>query len=391
MHALRDSICLREDHDVAASHDDVSALLARLERLPATHPGVVSVYMNTRWSDEHQRDRTRVFLTRELRRAREAGAAELEDLDWIEREGDRLVQQTAVPQADGVALFACRALGLRESIPVRVPFHERFVVAERPDLGALAEVLDEHASAMIVVVDGESARLLPLHPGGAGAEVALERDVPGRHKRGGWAQLAQSRYARHIETHRDQHYEAVADAVTQIVDTQAIPRILLAGHEDQLATFQRRLPERLQRLVVGQIPAARWEPPSAILRRAAERLDLQEHSDEVVDVDDVLTEAAKGGRAVAGPGTLEAARRGAIHRLYILADLRRPGRACERCGALQEAGAGCWLCGGATRDIELAAAVVERVQTTGGSVETVQAHAGLTAAGGFAARLRYPL
>jgi peptide subunit release factor 1 (eRF1) len=381
----------QEDHDVAASHDDIPALLARLEHLPATHPGMVSVYLNTRWSDEHQRDRTRVFLTRELRRAREAGAAELEDLDWIEREGDRLVQQTAVPEADGVALFACRALGLREAIPVRVPFHERFVVAERPDLGALAELLDEHASAMIVVVDGESARLLPLHPGGPGAEVALERDVPGRHKRGGWAQLAQSRYARHIETHRDQHYEAVAEAVTQIVDTQGIPRILLAGHEDQLTTFQRRLPERLQRLVVGQIPATRWEPTSAILRRAAERLDLQEHSDEVVEVDDVLTEAAKGGRAVAGPGTLEAARRGAIHRLYILADLRRPGRACERCGALQEAGAACWLCGGVTRDVELAAAVVERVQTTGGSVETIRTHAGLTAAGGFAARLRYPL
>ena len=71
--------------------------------------------------------------------------------------------------------------------------------------------------------------------------------------------------------------------------------------------------------------------------------------------------------------------------------MHQPGRACERCGALQEAGAACWLCGGATRDIELAAAVVERVQTTGGSVETVRAHAGLTAAGGFAARLRYPL
>jgi peptide subunit release factor 1 (eRF1) len=381
----------QEDHDVAASHDDVAARFARLERLPAAHPGVVSVYLNTSWSDEHQRDRTRVFLTRELARAREAGGAEPDDLDWIEREGDMLVEQTAVPEAAGVAMFACRALGLREVIPVRVPFQERFVVADRPDLGALGELLDEHASAMIVVVDGESARLLPLHPGGAGTEVALERDVPGRHARGGWAQLAQSRYARHIETHRDQHFEAVADAVTQIVDTQGIRRILLAGHENELAAFRDRLPERLRRLAVGQIHATRWEPSSAILRRAAERLDLQEHSDEVVDVDDVLTEAAKGGRAVAGPGTLEAARRGAIHRLYILADLRRPGRACERCGALQEAGAACWLCGGATRDIELAAAVVDRVQTTGGSVETVPVHAGLAAAGGLAARLRYRL
>jgi peptide subunit release factor 1 (eRF1) len=157
------------------------------------------------------------------------------------------------------------------------------------------------------------------------------------------------------------------------------------------AVFERRLSERLRRLVVGRIHATRWESTGAILHRAAERLDLQEHSDEVADVDAVLTEAAKGGRAVAGPGTLEAARRGAIHRLYILADLRRPGRVCERCGALQEAGAACWLCGGPTREIELAAAVVDRVHTTGGSVETVVAHAGLAAAGGLAARLRYGL
>lgn len=376
---------------MTASYDDIAAQLARLEHLPAAQPGVVSVYLNTRWSDEHQRDRTRIFLTGELRRAREAGGVEPEDLDWIEREGDMLVDQAELSEAKGVALFACRSLGLREVIPARIPFHERFVVAERPDLGGLAELLDEHASAIVVFVDGESARLLPLHPSGAGAEVALERDVPGRHTRGGWAQLAQSRYARHIETHRDRHFEAVADAVTHIADTQAIHRILLAGHENELAAFRNQLPERLQRLVVGQIHATRWEPASAILRRASERLDLQEHSDEVGDVDDVLTEAAKGGRAVAGPGTLVAARRGAIHRLYILADLHRPGRACERCGALQEAGESCWLCGGPTREIELAAAVVDRVQRTGGTVETVLSHAGLAAAGGLAARLRYSL
>ena len=376
---------------MTASHDDLAAQVARLERLPATRPGVVSVYLNTRWSDEHQRDRTRVFLTRELRRAREAGAAEPEDLDWVQREGEVLVAQAAAPEARGTALFACRALGLREMIPVRVPFDERFVVAGRPDLGGLVAVLDEHASAIVVFVDGESARLIALHPGGAGDEVTLEGEVPGRHARGGWAQLAQSRYARHIEVHRDQHFEAVAAAVIEIVDTQAIQRILLAGHEDPTAAFERHLPERLRRLVVGRIHATRWESTGAILHRAAERLDLQEHSDEMADVDAVLTEAAKGGRAVAGPGTLEAARRGAIHRLYILADLHRPGRACERCGALQEAGAACWLCGGPTREIELAAAVVERVQTAGGSVETVVAHAGLAAAGGLAARLRYGL
>jgi hypothetical protein len=49
------------------------------------------------------------------------------------------------------------------------------------------------------------------------------------------------------------------------------------------------------------------------------------------------------------------------------------------------------LCAGPTREVELAAALVDRVQKTGGTVEMVLAHAGLTAAGGLAARLRYTL
>ncbi len=354
-------------------------------------PGIVSVYLNTRWADEHQRDRTRVFLTRELRRAREAAVAAPDDLQWVEQEGRALIEQARLTEAHGVALFACQALGLREVIPVRARFQEAFVVAERPDLRQLIGVLDDYASAMVVFIDGESARLVPLHATGADEEVRLEGEVPGHHRRGGWAQLAQSRYARHIETHRAEHFEAVAQALTEVVEAQGIRRILLAGQEDRLAAFREHLPDRLQPLVVGYIHAGRWESTSEILARAVARLELHERSDEAADVDEVLTEAAKGGRATAGARTLEAARRAAIHRLYILAGLRRSGRECERCGGLQETGSACGLCGGSTREVDLGAALVDRVLATGGTVETLAEHSGLAAAGGIAARLRYPL
>lgn len=354
-------------------------------------PGIVSVYLNTRWADEHQRDRTRVFLTRELRRAREAAVAAPDDLQWVEQEGRALIEQARLTEAHGVALFACQALGLREVIPVRARFQEAFVVAERPDLRQLIGVLDDYASAMVVFIDGESARLVPLHATGADEEVRLEGEVPGHHRRGGWAQLAQSRYARHIETHRAEHFEAVAQALTEVVEAQGIRRILLAGQEDRLAAFREHLPDRLQPLVVGYIHAGRWESTSEILARAVARLELHERSDEAADVDEVLTEAAKGGRATAGARTLEAARRAAIHRLYILAGLRRSGRECERCGGLQETGSACGLCGGSTREVDLGAALVDRVLATDGTVETLAEHSGLAAAGGIAARLRYPL
>jgi len=369
---------------------EIATQLRRLEHVRAPGSGIVSVYLNTQWSDEHQRDRTRIFLTRELRRAQEGGVAAADDLGWIEQEGQALIGQAKLAEAHGVALFACQSLGLHEVISVRAPFEEEFVVAEAPALRQLVGMLDNHASAMVVFVDGESARLIPLHATGADEEVRLEGDVPRHHRRGGWAELAQSRYVRHIQTHRDQHFEAVVQALTQVVDAQGIRRILLAGHEDRLSSFRPHLPERLQPLVVGSVHAGRWEPTSAILARAAERLGFQKLSDEATDVDDILTEAAKGGHAVAGPGTLEAARRAAILRLYILRGLHRRGGECERCGALQETGPQCWLCGGLAREIDLGAALVERVLATGGSVDTVGEHSGLAAVGGIAARLRYP-
>ena len=79
---------------------------------PAETP-VVSVYLNTRWADEQQRDRVRAFLKTELGRARAAAESDAfrEDLDWIAEQGDRLIGQAERSEAHGVALFACRSRG----------------------------------------------------------------------------------------------------------------------------------------------------------------------------------------------------------------------------------------------------------------------------------------
>ena len=114
--------------------------LAKIQKSPAP---VVTVYLNTRWADEQQRERVRVFLNTQLARARRGDGprASDRDLDWIEEQGRALVRQEAVPEADGVALFACEALGLREMLPIRVPFEEAFVVADAPFVSPLAELL----------------------------------------------------------------------------------------------------------------------------------------------------------------------------------------------------------------------------------------------------------
>lgn len=373
---------------------DVRKQLTELARVRGAASPVVSVYLNTRWRDEHQRERVRVFLKNELRRARQGAEPALgEDLDWIETEGESLIDQARFPEARGVALFACRALGLREVLPVREPFDDAFVVAERPFLRPLAALAERVPAALVVFVDGESARLIPVGALGPGEEIALESEVPGHHRRGGWALLAQSRYQRHVQDHRGRHFEAVAEALAGLTEGNALDRIVLAGEPRTVGEFQRHLPARLGERVVGSVPAARHEPGATLVARATALLDRWRRERQHAAVDAVLTEAAKGGQAVAGlEETLEAVARGAVQRLYLAAGFRERGWVCGECGALQPGPTGpCRRCGKPTAAVELGEAMVDRVLATGGAVETIEAHPGLPRVGGVAAQLRYPL
>jgi peptide subunit release factor 1 (eRF1) len=373
---------------------DLRERVNALARLGEAASPVVSVYLDTRWADEHQRERVRVFLKNNLREARGRAGAELQgDLNWIEEQGERLVKQAAVPEAAGVALFACGPLGLREIVPVRVPFDNTFAVADKPLLTPLAALVAEAPPAIVVFVDGNHARLIPIDPAGRGEEVALAHEVPGRHDRGGWAQLAQSRYQRHIEVHRDQHFEAVAEALRELVDQTANARIVLAGEDRIVAVFRSRLPATLTGRVAGTISGARHEPASALVDRATALLARLDASEQARVVDELLTEAAKGGQAVAGvEGTLHAVGRGAVRRLYLLRTFDETGAACSSCAALQPGEAAtCRMCGGPTKRVRLSDAVVDRVVETGGEIVMIETHAALERAGGMAALLRFPL
>jgi peptide subunit release factor 1 (eRF1) len=376
---------------MVAKPEELEARVTALARLEPGPRPVVSVYLNTRWSDEHHRDRVRVFLTRELGEARRAGAADEEDLRWVEERGADLVAQAIHPDARGVALFACGALGLREVLPLQVSVEEAFVVDKTPHLRPLVDVATENPRALVVFVDARSARLVPLAPGAAGDPVTLASEVPGHHRRGGWAQLAQSRYRRHLEEHRAQHLHAVTEAVAALVRDGKLEKVVLAGEPRCVAIFKEGLPQPVARLVVGSVAGTKHEGSSELIERARALLKIAEGDRQAAEIDTILTEAAKGGRAVTGiAGTLAAVRRGAIHRLYLARSFRVPGRACDACDALAPVGEGpCPTCGGTMKRVELGEAIVDRALAQGAEAALVDHHAGLEAHESVAARLRF--
>jgi hypothetical protein len=249
---------------------DIAVRLARLAAMGPAASKTLSVYLDTRRGDEHQRDGARLFLAGEIQAARLSpdGRRLAADLDWIEEQARRVIGQESFRGAYGVALFACSARGVREAFAVKAPFAPRFVVSDAPFLGPLAGVVNELPDSLVVVVDGKGARLIPFGAEGAGESVVLESEVPGHHRRGGWSLLAQSRYQRHIQDHRGRHFEAVADAVARVDEARRVERLVVAGTARNAAAFRGHLPRALAARVVGPVAAARHESDAVIVERA---------------------------------------------------------------------------------------------------------------------------
>jgi hypothetical protein len=218
-------------------------------------------------------------------------------------------------------------------------------------------------------------------------------DPVGHHRRGGFLLLMQSRYQHHLHVHRARHFEAVAHALTGLVDHYGVRDIVLAGEARNLAVFRTHIPPRLAKCVAGEVTGTRWEPASALAERGVALLAHRASGALGVAVDAVLAEAGAGGRYAAGIDmTLEAVNRGTVDRLFLLDSWEEDGQMCASCRGLQRArNQRCRWCGGPTVERELGEAMVQRVLASGADVAPVDVHAGLARAGGAAAVLRYPL
>src|SRR3989442_13952452 len=206
---------------------DFRQRLRELARFESAGSPVVSVCLTTEWVDGTQRGWGRVFARNALAEGRGRRWADGDGLDWIERQGKTLVERAAFEGANGAVLFACGSANLRELFPLRVAFDDTFVVDARPYVRPLAGILDDTPPSLVVFVDGASARLIALDATGVSDETVLQAEVPARHKTGGWAALAESRYQRHLLDHREQHFEAGAgphQARADRYDAQHAPR-----------------------------------------------------------------------------------------------------------------------------------------------------------------------
>ncbi|HSB03863.1 MAG TPA: Vms1/Ankzf1 family peptidyl-tRNA hydrolase [Thermodesulfobacteriota bacterium] len=371
--------------------------LARIEEGPCPF---CSLYLNTRWDDEQQRERIRLFTKNQMKKAfdrlrdqEDWQRAFPEDQRQIERCVEGLVRRTSMEGVNGFAIFSCSGTGTFLTYPSIIPYENEFSLSSLPVLRPLVKLSTQYQNTLAVMVETDSAKLLEVSLEGLMGESSIESYVPGRHDQGGWAQM---RYQRHIQDHRDRHHKEVAQHLTDLFDSGKWKQVILMGQERILANFKTFLPERVKQQMTDTFPVDFSEERSKILRRLFERLLQKEKESLSRQIKELRERAPQNGLASFGlSATLDVLNQGQVHTLYLLSAPSLNGRQCRRCNSLflippsGDSSAPCPLCKGERKTVDLAEEMMRSTLRQDGEVKWIDDHPILKENEGVAASLRF--
>ena len=322
----------------------MAAQLARLTRVKSGAHRIVSCYLKL-----EPRDRARgKYLIKLKNRVREVGDAlprlrlsrEVEEA--VRRDLDRVVEHLrspgSLPATQGVAIFACEAIGLFESLPLPLVYRSRLSVDSTPMVRELASLEDEFGRILAVVLDRTAARFfevtafeaheLPgLHsPNTRGSRFRGDQDGPG------WGEHS---YNNRIREEKQRHFEAVARRLFDLDRNHPSRGIILGASGPDVRAVEPFLHNYLVERLMGTMKLSPRLANSGSVHAAA--LAVREEWERATEnhLVDEIDEALGGGWAVNGVrDTLRALARGQARALLVHSDHTVPGFRCSDSGRL---------------------------------------------------------
>jgi hypothetical protein len=411
---------------VAMTDRELKALLQELAALHSEGEPIVTMCLDTRWSDEQQRERARGFVRERAKHELDAHDAHPQR-DALERTLRRVVTaaEERVSEArdggpQGLALYACEALGLWRVVELPRPLPSKLCTGMRPQLLPLARLFDDVEPAVVAFVHAKGAQVYEVALGGIVNETTIEgplprgpqggpftprpalgrQQVPGNER--GTAEGFQYERAEKNERHHqkfvEQNRRAAAEFLTTLFDREPQrTQVVLCGTGEAVAAFERHLPARLASRIIGRFPrppargGANGEGRDGVLAATLEKLAEHERRAEERLVESAVGQALGGGLAVLGPeDVVLAVNERRVHRLILEEDFARSGWMCRNCNALGISHAErCGYCDGELAWVkELGEEIASRVMADDGEVAVVPHTPRLHSYRGVAATLR---
>jgi len=382
------------------------ALTEQLDRLarfePAPYP-VVSLYLNTQ-PDQHGRDQFHAFVRKEFRARADTYASGTPERQSLDRDFERIgvyLDNELQASANGVAIFACSAGDLFESIQLDAPLADNWIfIGDQPHLYPLARLASQYPRFAAVLADTNTARILVFAQGTVERSEAIEGVKTRRTSQGGWSQ---ARYQRHIANYHLQHVKEVVDTLDRIVRDEALEQILIAGDPVVLPLLREQLPKHLAEKVVDEMNLPTTAPAHQVLKASLESMQRLNEQTDRERVDAALGAYRAGGLGIVGPDeTLLALTNGQVDELLITASLqtlsglkgtRAAQMALANDAGLAEAAVETAAGGEAERadigTVRLADELVTKAQQTAARITFIEDPSLLEPYGGVAALLRY--
>jgi peptide chain release factor subunit 1 len=312
-----------------------------LERLISRSNGsnpVVSVYLDMSVNSDNKRTH-QVFLNQ--RRGR---FAELDsDRAPHHREAigeafariDRWLGEEFDEGNRGVALFLEVGGDWMEALQFPVPVPNRLVVADRPLVAPLAQVIEGYRHHGVILLDREQVRILSVYLGTLLDEIEVHgRPIPTSHdvQAGGYSQ---PRYQRRKLEEMKHFFREFAKEVEEFVSGHKPDDLVVLGTDENVKRFMEFLPDRVQQMVIHTGAMRVGESASTVLAALEPHLEAARDRGSREVVQELWDRVEQDYFATAGlQGTLAALQEGKVETLVIARESEVEGARCSRCGYL---------------------------------------------------------
>jgi peptide chain release factor subunit 1 len=378
----------------------------QLDRLAAFEPApypVISLYLNTQ-PNERGRDNFQAFLRKELKARAQTYPARSPERAMLDRDLERItrfLENDIQPSANGVAIFACDAGELFETIQLDAPIDEHWLsIGDQPHLYPLARLVSKYPRYAAVLAATSHTRIVVVAHGAVAGETAVDGVKTKRQSQGGWSQ---ARFQRHTENYHLQHVKDVIAALEKIVAREGLDRIVVAGDAVVMPLLREQMPKALAEKVVEEISLPADAGDSEIVKATLASMQKLDERTDREKVDAAVNAFRAGGLGVVGADrTLLALTNGQVDDLLVTASLRtlRPltdSPAAEMALANDESirdtavppSAAGEPAGAGHETVRLSDELVTKAQQTGARVSFIEDPALLEPYGGVAATLRY--
>ncbi len=291
-------------------------------------------------------------------------------------------------KSGALCIFSCQALNVFRAMPLSAPVEDLIRIDSSPYIRPLAELIEEHATAAVVVADNKKARIFVVSMAETGSEEMIRGNVKNHVKVGGWSQ---QRYERRRDNELHKYALEIVETLEKIAASEEINHVLLVGSKETLRAIHENMPHELRDKAVEK--AADLSKGDSSVNRDIEELFREEELTTGQDHwEKIRMEYLRGGLAVVGPDeVLRMAKAQRIEFVVLDRTLQPSGMRCRACQNLNVGPVNCCpACGSEfLYEVEVFNEILDMVYRSGGAAHFADPIQALTDSGGIAAHLRY--